>query len=220
MKKSVHFIVVALLLVPLAYLMITWSGIPETVPLHWNINGEVDRYGSKNSLLLIILSIAGINGLVYLLLCNVHRIDPMKHAAENKGRLQKIGLALVIFMSALSVWIIYTTTKTEPMFSTKFLLISIGLLFSVIGNYMYNLKRNWFAGLRLPWTMSSEDNWKQTHNLASKLWFAGGLLIAFCGAVLPFKIAIVAIILVGAVLVIVPCVYSYKIYKQTSINQQ
>jgi uncharacterized membrane protein len=113
----------------------------------------------------------------------------------------------------------HTTLKSVPFFSVRFLFISMGLLFAIIGNYMNNLKPNWFAGLRLPWTLENEDNWRRTHQLASKLWFAGGLLMALCGLLLPFKAAFTALIIIGLIIVIVPGVYSYRIYKEgTSPN--
>jgi uncharacterized membrane protein len=113
----------------------------------------------------------------------------------------------------------HTTLKSVPFFSVRFLFISMGLLFAIIGNYMNNLKPNWFAGLRLPWTLENEDNWRRTHQLASKLWFAGGLLMALCGFLLPFKAAFTALIIIGLIIVIVPGVYSYRIYKEgTSPN--
>ncbi|MBD0333374.1 MAG: SdpI family protein [Chitinophagaceae bacterium] len=213
MKKSIHYIAVVLILLPFAYLFLIWKQLPDIVPTHWSIH-EIDRFGSKRELLLLLSILSVTNGLVYLLLCNIYRIDPKKQAIENKGRLQKIALAVVIFISALEVWITYTTKKAEPFFSAKFIFIGIGLLFSIIGNYMYNLKPNWFAGLRLPWTLENEDNWRRTHHLASKLWFAGGLLMALFGFILPFTPAVFAIFIIGAGLIIVPCVYSYRLYKK------
>ncbi|MFN2458702.1 MAG: DUF1648 domain-containing protein [Chitinophagaceae bacterium] len=127
---------------PFVYLLFIWNQIPQTVPLHWNMQGKIDRHGDKNELLLMLAILSGVNSLVYLLLCNVYRIDPKKQAVENKDRMQKIALAVVIFVCTLQLWIIFTTKKAEPFFSAKFLFISIGLLFAIIGNYMYNLKPN------------------------------------------------------------------------------
>jgi len=177
------------------------------------MKGNIDKYGDKNQLMVMMLILSAASCFVYLLICNSFRIDPKKQAAENKDRLQKIALAVVIFMCAVQLWIVHTTLNGEPFFNAKFLFISMGLLFAIIGNYMNNLKPNWFAGLRLPWTLENEDNWRRTHQLASKLWFAGGLLMALCGFVLPFKAAFASLIVIGLILVIVPGVFSYRIYK-------
>lgn len=56
----------------------------------------------------------------------------------------------------------------------------IGLLFVFLGNVMYSLKPNYFAGIRVPWTLDSDDNWKATHRVAGIVWFAGGLLFLIC----------------------------------------
>ena len=60
----------------------------------------------------------------------------------------------------------------------RYVFAGVGLLLCLIGNYMHTIKPNYFAGLRLPWTLNNEDNWRKTHLLAGKLWFVGGLVIA------------------------------------------
>jgi len=90
----------------------------------------------------------------------------------------------------------------------------VGLLFAVVGNYMYNIKPNYFAGIRLPWTLENEDNWKKTHMLAGKLWFAGGLLVALTALFLPDKIALIFTFSIIILLTIIPTVYSYRLYKK------
>ena len=93
-----------------------------------------------------------------------------------------------------------------------------GLLFAVIGNYLPNLKPNYFAGLRLPWTLENADNWRKTHALAGKLWFAGGLFLAAICLFLPTVIAIITFFVVMTVITIIPCVYSYRLYKAQKQN--
>ena len=94
----------------------------------------------------------------------------------------------------------------------------VGLLFAVIGNYMPNLKPNYFAGLRLPWTLENEDNWRKTHRLAGKLFFSGGLILAII-CLFTSPIASIIIFFAGTMIItIIPCVYSYKLYKRQKIK--
>jgi uncharacterized membrane protein len=60
----------------------------------------------------------------------------------------------------------------------------VAVLLIVLGNYMGKLRRNWFFGIRLPWTLSDEDNWNKTHRLGGKLFVASGI-ISLIGCVLP-----------------------------------
>jgi immunity protein, SdpI family len=79
---------------------------------------------------------------------------------------------------------------------------------------MHNIKPNYFAGFRLPWTLENADNWRKTHLLGGKLWFVGGLLIAVICLILPPAASMVAFYSIMTVVVIIPAVYSYRLYKK------
>jgi uncharacterized membrane protein len=89
----------------------------------------------------------------------------------------------------------------------------IGLLFAVIGNYMNNIKPNYFAGLRLPWTLSSDHNWRKAHQLAGKLWFWGGLSAAILSLIIPSPFSIIIFFTILIFLILIPVIYSYRIFK-------
>lgn len=95
---------------------------------------------------------------------------------------------------------------------TSLILAAVCLLLAVIGNYMPNLKPNYFAGMRLPWTLEDPDNWKATHALAGKIWFIGGILLGIVCFILPQKAAF-AVFMSGVVaMVLIPAVYSWRFY--------
>ena len=148
------------------------------------------------------------------MLSNIYKIDPKRYAAENKGRLQRIGFAVGIFMSALCCFIIYSTVKGDIELGMRYVFAGVGLLLSLIGNYMHNIKPNYFAGLRIPWTLNNEENWRKTHLMAGKLWFAGGLIIAILCLLLPDTISLIIFFTLTMILVIIPVVYSYRLYKK------
>lgn len=214
MDKLLKKIVWLFIAVPLIYLAIVWDNLPEKVALHFTLEGVPDRFGSKNEFLIMILIITVVNIAVYLLLTNVYRIDPKKYATENKTRLNRIGFAVAIFMAALLCLIIYSSTHNNIKFSTKLIFSGVGLLFCFIGNYMHNIKPNYFAGIRLPWTLENEDNWRKTHLLGGKLFFAGGLLIAIICLFTPVMVSIIAFFTITIVITIIPCIYSYRLYKK------
>ncbi len=215
MKKILSTIVWLIFAVPGIYLWSIWQNLPAKVPMHYNLEGEVDRMGSKNELLLMLFIITAVNIGVYLLLCNIHRIDRRRYALENEDRMHSLAFVISVFISAILCVIIYSSSRGNS--SIKFLpgivFSGIGILFSFIGNYMYNMKPNYFAGIRMPWTLKNEDNWKKTHHMAGKLWFIGGLVIAIFSLLLPLKACIIAFFIAIAILVIVPVVYSYRIHK-------
>ena len=109
MNKFIKKIVWLFIIAPAVYLAIVWNTLPETIAMHFNLKGDIDRYGSKNELATMIMILIAVNALVYLLLPQVYRIDPKRYAAENKGRLFRIAFAVSVFTSAVLCLIIYSS---------------------------------------------------------------------------------------------------------------
>jgi len=214
MNSTLKKIVWPIMAIPAVYLAVVWNKLPEKVAVHFDLKGNPDRFGDKSELLITTIILAVMNVVVYLILTNIYRIDPKKYAAENKDRLVKIAFAVVLFMSGILCLIIYSASNGNISFSTGIIFSGTGLLFAVIGNYLPNLKPNYFAGLRLPWTLENEENWRKTHQLAGKLWFAGGMFLAITCLFLPPVAAIAVFFSVMITITIIPCVYSYRLYKE------
>lgn len=214
MKKfSLQNAVLLLPLLPFIYLTAIWNSIPATVALHFSDRMEPDRMGSKNELwssagILAVVSIG-----VYFLLKNLHRIDPKRAGKTPSETFGKLAVGLVIFLTALNFLLILSSLKGALVIK-DYMFPLLGVLFAFIGNYMNNVKPNYFAGFRLPWTLSDDENWRRTHHLAGRLWFAGGLLIALSGFVVPAKIMLTVFIIITILITAIPAIYSYKIFKE------
>ena len=217
MEKFMKKIIWLIILAPAVYLAIVWNRLPERIAMHFNLKGNIDRYGNKNELLLLVLLLTVLNVGVYLLLTNMYRIDPKKHAADNKTRLHRIAFAVCVFMAAVFCLIIYSTSLGNIKFNMRLILAGTGLLFAFIGNYMHNIKPNYFAGFRLPWTLNNDENWKKTHLLGGKLWFVGGLFLAVVCLFTPPVISVIVFFTVMMVIIIIPGVYSYRLYKKQKV---
>ncbi|HEY6504786.1 MAG TPA: SdpI family protein [Chitinophagaceae bacterium] len=218
MKKILTTVAWVIFFIPGIYLFATWKNLPASIPMHYNLDGEVDRFGNKNELALLVLILTVVNIGVYLLLTNVHRIDPKKYGLENKDRMQRMAITVSVFIAALQCVFIYSSVNNVTDFIPGIIFSGVGLLFSFLGNYMYNIKPNYFAGFRLPWTLENETNWKKTHQLAGKLWFTGGILIALISLFLSFKTSVIIFLIITAILVIIPAVYSYRMYKKQKMH--
>lgn len=213
MNKLVKLLIWPVFIAPLVYLAFVWSKLPATVPLHFGLNGQPDRYGSKSELFLPVGIMIVVSIGVYFLLNNLHRIDPKKsYTEENRGRMQRFAIGLTLFMSALGCFIVQSAVDGKINMSGNYIVVLIGLLFAFLGNYMYTIKPNYFAGFRLPWTLHDNENWRLTHKLAGVLWFAGGLLIALLALVLPTKFAMGAFISVTLIITLIPTIYSYRLF--------
>ncbi len=116
-------------------------------------------------------------------------------------------------MSILAGGIIYAS-KTGEFFHPKFILLTIGGLFIVLGNYMKTIKPNYFIGIRTPWTLENEEVWKKTHRMASYLWFWGGLAMIVSILLLPPNTGTYLFMVIVSMISIIPIIYSYKIFKK------
>ncbi len=214
MKKIVWLFIIA----PAVYLAIAWNTLPETIAMHFNIKGDIDRYGGKNELATMILILTAVNAVVYLVLPQVYKIDPKRYAPENKGRLFRIAFAVAVFTAAVLCLIIYSSIHGNIKFSMRFILAGVGLMLAVVGNYIYNIKPNYFAGIRLPWTLNNDENWKRTHLLGGKLLFGGGLLIAVICLFASFIFSMITLFVILSTVILITCIYSYRLYKKLNVN--
>ena len=214
MNRYFKFLIWPVALVPIAYLAVIWPSLPEKMAIHFDLKGTADRYGSKTELLVMVAVFSAMCIGIYFLLSNIYKIDPKKYAADNKDRLHRMGFAIAVFMAALSCFIIYSTSRGSMEMGMRYVFAGVGLLLCLIGNYMHTIKPNYFAGIRLPWTLNNEDNWRKTHLLAGKLWFVGGLVIAILCFLLPDAVAMILFFILTVVLILVPVIYSYRLYKK------
>ena len=207
-KKEIPLLIVVL--IPFVYLAYIWSSLPEIVPIHWNYKGEIDDWGNKSSLIFITFLLSG---LTYILFTVIPFIDPKKRIQTMGNKYHNLKFLMVLFMSALAVFIIYSA-KEQSITNPSFIYLAIGLLFMLLGNYMKIIKANYFIGIRTPWTLEYESIWKSTHKLASKIWFVGGLAIVISSLTTNKDFNGIFFISVITLLAIIPVVYSYMEYRK------
>ena len=201
-------------LLPAIYLLFTYNSLPQSVPMHYDLNGAVNRYGDKSEFFIIL----GLPVLVYLLLKFLPAIDPKKKVKYSEASFQKLALGMVVFLSAITIIFIFSTLHPgiKP---GKLILPVIGLLFAFMGNVMYNIKPNYFVGIRTPWTLESEDNWRSTHRLAGKIWFVGGIVLTIAILLIPERAGTIVFMCVAVIIALVPVIYSYVYFKRYQLNQ-
>lgn len=125
---------------------------------------------------------------------------------------------IVLFLSFINTSLVLLTTATIKNFGIhKMLLPAVGILISLMGYFMRNIKPNYFIGLRLPWTLEDEDNWSATHQMAAKLWTPAGLLMAVSSIVFPFMTAFIITMSITLVIVTIPAMYSYRYFKNKKV---
>ena len=177
--------------------------------MHFDSHGNVNRYGSPLELLIL----PGMNVLVAILLYFIPRLDP-KRANIVASMPAYFWIRFSVATMLTYVFALTLATSFNPKLDVM-PLIAIGLLgmFCGLGFAMPKLKQNYMIGIRLPWTLESEDNWNRTHAFAGKLWVRGsivGIVLALIFQSVSFFIAFGMIIL----LTVWTMVYSYRLFQK------
>ncbi len=214
MVKFKEISILAVVAIPFILLAWIWPSLPEIVPIHWNISGEIDGYGSKSNLIIVPILLPL---LTYLIMTLLPTIDPKKKVQTNSTKYQNLRLLLIGAMSILSCVIIYAAlSNTDGQLKQPTVFFILGLTLIILGNYIPTVKQNYFIGIRTPWSLKNEDNWTKTNQLGGKLFFATGILVVIFSLLLEGS----KLITLTTVLVIASAIasifYSYKIRKQTS----
>lgn len=178
MKNKLNWLEAALLITPLLALATLWNELPPRVPIHWNLRGQIDGWASKPfGMLAMPVTSLGIIALLHVL----PRLDPkLRRSAGAHGRMQSVlgilRLALAAFFVAIFCMQV-AAALGHTVAAGRIVPAATLLLLAVIGNYLSNLRPNYFAGIRTPWTLESPATWRATHRLGGYLTFYGSLLL-------------------------------------------
>lgn len=212
LKKEIPTLLIALM--PFIYLAYIWNSLPETIPVHWNLNGDIDNWGKKSTLIIMTFMSSGLTYCIFLL---APLIDPKKKIQAMGNKYHNLKFLMVLLMSVLSVFIIYST-KEQSITNSNVMFICVGLLYIILGNYMKTIKANYFIGIKTPWTLENEFVWKKTHSLAGKLWLLGGISIIASSLITNKEINHTIFLSITTIIALVPVIYSYIEYKKLETN--
>jgi uncharacterized membrane protein len=194
--------------------MIVYPHLPERVPLHWNLQGEVDRWGGRGTGAFLPPVIATF---VYLLMTYVPRIDPRKRNIDRLGGDYALLVSAVILFMALLQGATTAVALGVKVNIGAVVLAGVGALWVAIGNYLPRVRQNFTVGVRTPWTLSSEAVWRETHRIAGRSMVVGGLLTI--GAALlpdPARGLVAIVTLLSSALL--PVAWSYVLWRRGGVN--
>ena len=115
-------------------------------------------------------------------------------------------------MSILAIFIIYSANK-QSLTNPNYVVLLIGILYIIFGNYFKTIKANYFIGIRTPWTLENETVWKETHKLGGKMWFAGGIIVVISSLILNKQPNFILFMIITGIITIIPIAYSYFKFK-------
>jgi uncharacterized membrane protein len=188
-----------------------FDDLPEQVPTHWNIHGEPDASVSREDAPPYLLLLPGAMALLVVLTVVLPWISPRKFEVEPFRKVfdYLMGLAVALFGSMHLV--ILAGLLDRELSMIRWMLAGMFLFFALLGNVLGKVRRNFWMGVRTPWTLASETVWNQTHRLAAWLFVAFGLT-AFVAVLAGVELLW---LFVGLLIVIaVPVAYSLVLYKR------
>ena len=161
------------LLLPIIYLAYVWNALPDTVPIHFDIEGEPNGWAGKVAEFILI----GANLFVYFVTLSIRNINPKKlNDGFFTNNFYKLRTSLIVFLSVTSILVIHSALPGAGSAVMHWIAPCVFLFVSLAGNFMINLKPNWILGIRTPWTLSSDTVWRKTHQIGGRIFFYGGLI--------------------------------------------
>ena len=191
-------------LLPLLAGLLLWDTLPDVLVTHWGMDNEPNGYMSKAAVVFgLPLFMLAIQWFCIL----VTSLDK-KNAANQ--RVMKLMWWIIPVVSVLCGVITYAYALEIPLNVGFAVTAVVGLVFAAVGFILPRCQQNSTVGVRLPWTLASEDNWNKTHRLAGGIWVAGGLLITVTSPLANMWVMLGILL----VMVLIPCVYSFWYAKQ------
>lgn len=209
-KKHFLWWSIGLLALTVAATLLVYPGLPAVIPTHWDAAGQVNGHGPRATVFLQPAMI----GLMLLLWPRLPAASPDKFKVEGFSTTWWFSGMAVIGLLAYIQGVLLAVLAYGALDIGRALLGGIGMAIVLLGNVTGKLKRNFWLGVRTPWTLASDRVWYATHRLAGKTMVAGGL-VALVAAILdlPFELGIGAI-MIGA---LVPAGYSLIYYKRLDV---
>jgi len=206
------FVIVIIQIILSLYLGLS---LPENakIPCHWNIKGEIDGYYDKWTGVLLF---PGINLVMLLFIMALPHISVRYKNAQERFEKVIPSLAMIItfFFAGIHIYMILLAKEIlNP--SGNMIFYLIGLMFIMLGNLLPKIPSNFFAGIRTPWTLSSEEVWRKTHRLGGINFVIAGLLMIVITAILGNSTtANIIMFVLFMSFVLYPVLYSFLLYKK------
>jgi uncharacterized membrane protein len=196
------------ILATLAATVVAYPHLPGTVPVHWNAHGQIDGWASKWTLFLYG---PGVMTLVLVLFAALPWLSPKKFEVDTFRPTYLYIMIILVAMFAYMQTLMILAALNSALDTSRAVIGGVCLLIALLGDVLGKVRRNFYVGIRTPWTLANERVWNATHRLGAKTFFAGGL-VGFIAVLLraPFWLPFAAILLAA----FTPAIYSLIYYKQ------
>ena len=186
--------------------LFVYNKLPTSLPIHFDASGNPDGYVSKEVFIFVMPFVyAALNLLVNVFINN----DPKRKNASKV--IFTLSKWIIPILTILFCFISILSALYENINTSTFVLALMGLVFIIIGNYLPKCKQNYTMGVKLPWTLNSEENWNKTHHLGGYLFILAGIVMIFTAFLkIPAEVSLGVVLAAG----FIPLIYSCLLYKK------
>jgi uncharacterized membrane protein len=191
--------------------------MPEQVPTHWGIKGEPDQWKPRDKMLPVLLLMPGAMALLVGLTVVLPKVSPKGFTVDRFSNTYYYLMAVVVALIGFMHFAITMSYLNSGIKTMQLMLAGMSLFFAAMGNVMGKVKRNFWMGVRTPWTLADERVWNQTHRLTGWLWVSFGLVSCIALILIPssfFEVALFGWIGLLFAIVLIPVIYSLVLYKR------
>lgn len=200
-NRMIELITSITILLPILIGIFLWNRLPEQMPIHYDINGNPDNYAGKAFAVFVM-------PVVLLMLQWICIFAASKQKDSLNAKMKQLVLWIIPIISIFVSFIMYRSALGNNTKVLSMVFLFMGLLFIIVGNYLPKCRQNYTIGIKIPWTLNSEENWNRTHRLGGIVWIVGGMLLLLNA----FWVNAVLSVIVIVLLVAVPLVYSGILY--------
>ena len=206
-KRNLKVLIISsiLTILPILVGLILWNQLPDQIPTHWNQAGEIDGWSSKP------FAVFGLPLIMVAAqwLCVLGTLaDPKK--ANHPDKVLHLVFWIIPVLSVILNALTYATALGKEVRVEVIMPVLVGLVLTIIGYYMPKCKQNYTIGIKIPWTLHSEENWNRTHRFAGWLWTFSGIVIMLSGFFGGAWIFLAVVLL----MILAPMIYSYLLFRK------
>ena len=203
-NKKILILTTLVMLIPMAVGLLLWNKLPEQVPSHWDINGNADGWSSRAGAVLGFPS----------LLLGIHWLCVIASSADPKHKNYSPKMfTLVLWICPVITLVlntmVYAIALGHQLRVELIMPLLVGMMFVVVGNLLPKCCQTYTLGIKLPWTLASEENWNMTHRFGGKVWVVCGI-VTMATAILGSFWLLIGVLVVA---VAAPTLYSYLYYR-------
>ena len=201
-ERKTIIITTLLSLFPLILGLILWNRLPDQIAMHYDISGTADSYYSKPVAVWFNLIFPAVQ-----LICAFGTMSDPKNSDKN-DKVINLVMWIIPLIAAFTSIVIYGNALNMNIDVRVSMMILVGFVFIVIGNYLPKCRQNYTIGIKVPWTLNDQENWDKTHRFAGYVFVIGGILMFISAFIGNYYISIIGIIIIS----ILPIGYSYLLY--------